>query len=127
MPRCGNGQPYGRKAIHSTRCASRSELYWRSTGACRPIPARNLDPWLPRLVSMSEVGVMHLLDTLALGGAERAGVNLVSEMPRDKYRPYLCTTRREGPLREAVAAGVGRIALERKNRFDHGAIRRLVE
>ena len=76
---------------------------------------------------MSEVGVMHVLDTLALGGAERAAVNLVNELPRDKYRPYLCTTRREGPLREAVAACVGRIALERKNRFDHGAIRRLVD
>jgi glycosyltransferase involved in cell wall biosynthesis len=76
---------------------------------------------------MSEVGVMHLLDTLALGGAERAAVNLVNELPRDKYRPYLCTTRSEGPLREAVARGVARTALERKSRFDHRAIRRLVE
>ena len=76
---------------------------------------------------MSEVGVMHLLDTLALGGAERAAVNLVNELPRDKYRPYLCTTRSEGPLREAVARGVARTALERKSRFDHRPIRRLVE
>jgi len=70
---------------------------------------------------------MHLVDTLALGGAERAAVNLVNELPRDRYRPYLCTTRREGPLREAVASGVKRTALERKSRFDYGAVRRLVE
>ena len=76
---------------------------------------------------MSDIGVMHVLDSLALGGAERAAVNLVNALPRENYRPYLCTTRREGPLREAVAADVGRIALERKSRFDSRAIRCLVD
>jgi glycosyltransferase involved in cell wall biosynthesis len=76
---------------------------------------------------MSEISVLHVLDTLALGGAERAAVNLVNELPRDRYRPYLCTTRMEGPLREAVAADVGQLALRRKSRFDPSAIRRLVD
>jgi glycosyltransferase involved in cell wall biosynthesis len=76
---------------------------------------------------MSKVGVMHLLDTLALGGAERAAVNLVNELPRDRYRPYLCTTRADGPLREAVASDVGFLALRRTNRFDSSAIRRLID
>lgn len=76
---------------------------------------------------MSEIGVMHVVDTLALGGAERAAVNLVNTLPRDSYRPYLCTTRREGPLREAVTADVGRIVLQRQSRFDARAIRRLVD
>ena len=76
---------------------------------------------------MSEVGVMHILDSLALGGAERAAVNLVNGLPRENYRPYLCTTRREGPLREVIAEHVGRIALERNGRFDFLAIRRLVD
>ncbi len=76
---------------------------------------------------MSDVGVMHVLDTLALGGAERAAVNLVNALPRQNYRPFLCTTRGEGPLRDAVAADVGRLALERKNRFDYRAVRRLVD
>src|ERR1019366_4430635 len=76
---------------------------------------------------MSDIGAMHVLASLALGGAERAAVNLVNALPRENYRPYLCTTRREGPLREAVAADVGRIALERKSRFDSRAMRCLVD
>src|ERR1019366_9057326 len=76
---------------------------------------------------MSDVGVMHVLDTLALGGAERAAVNLVNALSRQNYRPFLCTTRGEGPLRDAVAADVGRLALERKSRFDSRAVRCLVD
>jgi glycosyltransferase involved in cell wall biosynthesis len=76
---------------------------------------------------MSDIGIMHVLDSLALGGAERSAVNLVNALPRDSYRPYLCTTRKEGPLRDGVAADVGRLALERKSRFDWCAIRRLVD
>jgi glycosyltransferase involved in cell wall biosynthesis len=76
---------------------------------------------------MSEIGVMHVLDTLALGGAEQAATNLVNELPRDSYRPFLCTTRTEGPLHDALAADVGRLALNRKTRLDVHAIRRLVE
>lgn len=76
---------------------------------------------------MNDIGVMHVLDSLALGGAERAAVNLVNALPRGKYRPFLCTTRGEGPLRDAVAADVKRLTLERKNRFDSRAIRSLVE
>lgn len=76
---------------------------------------------------MSEIGVLHILDTLALGGAEQAATNIVNELPRDSYRPYLCTTRSEGPLRDSVAADVGRLTLNRKTRLDVAAIRRLVE
>ena len=76
---------------------------------------------------MSEIGVMHVLDTLALGGAEQAATNIVNELPRDSYRPYLCTTRSEGPLRDSVAADVGRLTLNRKARLRRCAIRRLVE
>src|SRR5579862_7236247 len=75
---------------------------------------------------MTDIGVMHVLDSLALGGAERAAVNLVNSLPRENYRPYLCTTRSEGPLADAVSAHVGRLALERTNRFDAGAVRRLM-
>ena len=76
---------------------------------------------------MGEIGVMHLVDTLALGGAERAAVDLVNELPRSRYRPYLCTTRTDGPLRDALAPDVGHLALQRRNRFDPFAIRRLAD
>jgi glycosyltransferase involved in cell wall biosynthesis len=75
---------------------------------------------------MSEIGVMHIVDTLALGGAERSAVNLVNSLPRESYRPYLCTTRTEGPLRDTVAGDVGRLALGRSGRFDSHAVRTLM-
>ena len=75
---------------------------------------------------MDRVGVMHLIDTLDAGGLERVAVNLANLLPRDRYRPYLCTSRREGVLGGEVEADVGRLALGRSSRFDLRAIRRLV-
>jgi glycosyltransferase involved in cell wall biosynthesis len=76
---------------------------------------------------MSDVGVMHVLDSLALGGAERAAVNIVNALPRKNYRPYLCTTRANGPLRDAVSADVECLSLERKTLFDARAVRKLLD
>src|SRR2546421_178847 len=52
---------------------------------------------------MGRVGVMHLTDTLEAGGTERVAVNLVNLLPRDRYRPYLCTTRHDGPMARRVS------------------------
>ncbi len=73
------------------------------------------------------IGVMHVVDALAMGGAERVAVNLANLLPRERYRTHLCTTRAEGPLSEAVAPHVMRLALERRGRVDTGALRRLVQ
>lgn len=75
---------------------------------------------------MSRLNVMHITDTLAVGGAERMAVNLVNLLPRERYSPHLCTTRDEGPLAELVAGDVGRLRLTRRQRFDIGAVRQLV-
>lgn len=75
---------------------------------------------------MSHIGVMHITDTLEAGGAEQVAVNLVNLLPREQFAAHLCTTRREGPLADAVAADVGRLRLGRKWRFDGAALRRLV-
>jgi len=72
------------------------------------------------------IGVMHITDTLVAGGAERVAVNLVNFLPRERYRPYLCTTRSDGPLDNLVAFDVKRLRLRRKRRFDLAAIRELV-
>lgn len=72
------------------------------------------------------IGVMHLIDTLELGGAERVAVNLVNLLPRADYRLHLCTTRREGALAHQVNADVGRLALNRRCTFDMKAMQRLV-
>jgi glycosyltransferase involved in cell wall biosynthesis len=69
---------------------------------------------------------MHLVDTLAVGGAELLAVNLVNHLPRDRYRPYLCTTRQTGPLLSRLHADVKCLHLGRRNRFDLLALQRLI-
>jgi glycosyltransferase involved in cell wall biosynthesis len=76
---------------------------------------------------VTPIGVLHLVDTLWAGGAERVAVDLVNHLPRDGYAPSLCTTRRDGPLEALVAADVGRLRLARTRRFDGPALQRLIE
>lgn len=75
---------------------------------------------------MSPIGVMHLIDTLEVGGAEQMAMSLANLLPRDQFEPHLCTTRHEGPLAAAVGPDVGRLRLARVRRFDAGALARLV-
>lgn len=58
--------------------------------------------------------VLHVTDTLHAGGAERVAVNLVNELPRDRFATSLCTTRAEGPLASEVAPDVRRLTLHRR-------------
>lgn len=72
------------------------------------------------------VSVLHVTDTLDAGGAERVAVNLVNQLPRHRFEPFLCTTRREGPLAREIAGDVGRLELARTRRIhDLAALRRL--
>jgi glycosyltransferase involved in cell wall biosynthesis len=59
------------------------------------------------------IRVLHVTDSLHAGGAERVAVNLVNELPRDRYRTMLCTTRADGPLAVEVDPSVARLALAR--------------
>lgn len=59
---------------------------------------------------------MHLVDTLEYGGAERAAVGYVNHLPRELYRPFLCTTRADGPLESCLAGDVRRLRLQRRYR-----------
>lgn len=74
---------------------------------------------------MDKIRVMQLIDTLDMGGAERVAVNIANALPPDRYESFLCTTRREGPLKELIGDHVGFINLNRRWRFDYHAIRRL--
>ena len=76
--------------------------------------------------STDVIGVLQITDTLIMGGSERVAVNLVNHLPRNRYRPYLCTTRAEGALAPLIARDVRQFFLARRHRFDIGAIRRLV-
>jgi len=77
------------------------------------------------VVKEMKPGVLHLLDTLEPGGAERMAVTLVNHLPQERFRIFLGTTRREGPLATLVRPEVGRLALNRRWTFDPPALRRL--
>ena len=66
-----------------------------------------------------------MTDTLDAGGAERMTVNLANLLPRERFRSYLCATRREGALVELIAPDVGRLSLARRRRFEIAAMNRL--
>jgi glycosyltransferase involved in cell wall biosynthesis len=66
----------------------------------------------------SAIGVMHVVDSLAIGGAERVAVNLVNRLSQKRYATYLCTTRADGPLADLVAPHVKRLQLRRKRTLD---------
>jgi len=68
---------------------------------------------------------MHVLDTLDPGGLERVGVAIANALPREGYRVFLCTTRRDGALASLVASHVGRLRLGRRGRFEIKAVLRL--
>ncbi len=72
-------------------------------------------------------GVLHLTDSLALGGAERVAVNLANLTPRERYRVFFCATRAEGPLHRELAQDVVKICLSRRRRFDLPALKRLID
>jgi glycosyltransferase involved in cell wall biosynthesis len=76
---------------------------------------------------MPHTGVLHLTDTLALGGAERVAVNLANLTPRDRYRAFFCATRASGPLEQQLAPDVQTIFLSRKRRLDLPALKRLMD
>ncbi|HEX7361426.1 MAG TPA: GT4 family glycosyltransferase PelF [Bryobacteraceae bacterium] len=74
---------------------------------------------------MERTGIMHVIDGLGSGGAERMVVNLVNALPRDRFRPLLCTSRFDGPLAANLKPDVVWLRLNRRHRVDVSAILRL--
>jgi len=74
---------------------------------------------------MTRVGVMQMIDALAMGGAERVAVNIANALPQERYRPHVCATRAGGPLAGELAPHVPLLPLNRRGRFDWTALRRL--
>ncbi|MGE0432058.1 MAG: glycosyltransferase [Planctomycetota bacterium] len=68
---------------------------------------------------------MHLIDSLALGGAEQVAVSLVNALDRSRYTPHLCATRAEGVLRDRIAPDVGYVPLARRHTLDVKAVLQL--
>jgi glycosyltransferase involved in cell wall biosynthesis len=72
------------------------------------------------------VGVVQLIDTLDLGGAERMAVTVANALPASLLRSHLIATRRGGPLERLRAPHVAWSCLHRRWRLDVGALRRLI-
>jgi glycosyltransferase involved in cell wall biosynthesis len=79
-------------------------------------------PPVPDAGAPARIGVLHVVDALNIGGAEQVALSLANLLPRDRYRPYLCTTRAEGPLSPRVAPHVGRLKLGRRGRLDMASV-----
>lgn len=74
----------------------------------------------------SAPGVLHIIDTLRVGGAERMAVSLVNKLPAGSFKLHLCTTRADGPLASDVRPEVSRLQLKRRWRLDPLALRELL-
>lgn len=62
--------------------------------------------------------VLHVTDTLEAGGAERMAVNLINGLDRARFRPFLCTTRRDGVLAAEARPDITTLSLGRRRRRD---------
>jgi glycosyltransferase involved in cell wall biosynthesis len=74
---------------------------------------------------VKRVGVMHIIDSLEIGGAERMAVYSVNNLARTRYQPFLCVTRHAGPLLRELEADVGLLKLGRKRTLDVRAFARM--
>lgn len=68
--------------------------------------------------------VLHVIDTLAGGGAERMLVDIVNCCHRAGWTTSVCQTRQRGPLTDDLESGIPVEVLDRQRRFDWGAMRR---
>jgi len=69
--------------------------------------------------------VLQIIDTLALGGAERVAINIANALAQRGAKSFLCATRDGGPLEKELNDEVALLKLERKSTFDISAIIRL--
>jgi len=72
--------------------------------------------------------ILQMIDSLAVGGAERVAVNYANAISqKDGYLSFLCISRESGPLEAQINEDVDTIILKRKNVLDWKAIKRCVD
>jgi len=72
-----------------------------------------------------QISVLQLIDSLQVGGAEVLAVNIANALYKVEIASYLCSSRKEGPLKENIEPSVGYLFLERKRIVDLKAIKKL--
>lgn len=71
------------------------------------------------------IRVLHIIDSLSLGGAERVAVNMTNELTSQGVESHLCVSRNDGPLRDFVSDRVHLFFLNKRGKVDIAAIGRL--
>ncbi len=69
--------------------------------------------------------VLQLIDSLQTGGAERIAVNFANALAENIEASYLCATREEGLLKEALSKDVNYLFLKKTKTLDFKALKRL--
>ncbi len=78
-------------------------------------------------MGLADMHIMHVIDALDVGGAERAAVDLANAMARRGLRISFCTTRRPGLLSAELSPSVAVYHLNRRRRWDWAAVRRFAQ
>lgn len=71
------------------------------------------------------IRVMHVIDSLTLGGSERVAVNLSNALAEVGVETHLCVTRNDGLLHQFISDKVNLLMLGKKHTFDYRAYREL--
>ncbi len=71
---------------------------------------------------MKKLSIIQIIDSLNVGGAEVLAVNIANGLSEEKIDSHLCSTRKEGFLKENINSNVGYVFLNRKKVFDFKAI-----
>ena len=74
---------------------------------------------------MKKKGILQLIDSLDTGGAEVLAVNIANELVNTSYKSHLCSSRKEGILKNNIKKGVPYIFLNKKYKVDLKAILKL--
>jgi len=69
--------------------------------------------------------VMHVIDGLAVGGAERMLVEIANHTCRSDIKTSVCVTRSDITLAKELRTDIPIVVLNRKGRFDPEAFRRI--
>ena len=71
--------------------------------------------------------IMHVIDSLDIGGAERAAVDLANVSVKNGFRVSFCTTRHAGALALELSPAISTYHLNRTKRFDWQAMQRFAQ
>ena len=69
--------------------------------------------------------ILHVIDSLAVGGSERMAVDLANATVRQGHRVSVCVTRSDVTLASELDSNIKLLVLVRKKRFDWGTMWRL--